>query len=435
MTMNRRTGLRAALGLAALGANALLTACGGNSEKDKGSALARLLNASTGYAALDLAVADKSIGASPAYGQVSGYTEVDAGSGTAQVAVPGSGIALATATYNFVEDQHLTVVAYGPAGSLKTLLINDEASAADSGKARLLVHNLAVDAGALDVYLTGATDALDAATALATGVEVGASAGYTTVGSGTYRLRVTGKGDKADLRLDVQGLVLGSTQVASLLLTTGVGGVLVNALLLPQQGGVTGLANAQARVRLVASAASNGRVTAAVGGQSLLVGAVSPTISSGYKLVAMGSQPVSLSIDGTAVTVPDAVLTAGGDHTLLVWGTAAAPQWSWIADDNRLPTVSSNARIRLVHGVNGLAESLTLTINFSAVAADVAPGQASAYATLAAGTGLRLDISTPQKPAVVPAMTDVTLAANHLYTVFVLGDAATLSAAAPRLER
>lgn len=83
------------------------------------------------------------------------------------------------------------------------------------------MFNTAVDNGSLDVYLTGSDDALDDASATVSAVTGGSVASYSTVTSGTYRLRVTGAGDKNDLRLDVPAMTLGSTQVATLIVTPG----------------------------------------------------------------------------------------------------------------------------------------------------------------------------------------------------------------------
>lgn len=87
--------------------------------------------------------------------------------------------------------------------------------------------NRAPDAGAGGVYLTGHADSLDTATAPSTGLGVGSHRSCTAVTAGTYRVRVTGAGDKTDLWQDVTGLVLASAQVANLVLTGGAGGTVV----------------------------------------------------------------------------------------------------------------------------------------------------------------------------------------------------------------
>ena len=119
------------------------------------------------------------------------------------------------------------------------------------------------DAGSLDVYLSGSTDSLDNATLVASSVSSGSSSGsYTTVGSGTYRLRIAAAGSTTDLRLDASSLTLGSQGVYTLVVTPTSGGVLVNSLLVSQGAEVTPIATDLARVRLVSAVASSGAVGA-----------------------------------------------------------------------------------------------------------------------------------------------------------------------------
>jgi hypothetical protein len=127
-------------------------------------------------------------------------------------------------------------------------------------------------------------------------------------------------------------------------------------------------------------------------------------------------------------------LAAGSDTTLLVWGDAAAPQLTVINDDNRLPTVATNAKLRLVHGVSGLADPLTLTADFSVIAGSIAQGNASAYGNVNGGAAMRLDVSSPLTTTPLYSLSDATLTARSLYTLFMLGDAAH-STAALRKER
>lgn len=420
---------RVAAGAAMLG-GLVLAGCGGNSDSNDGTAQLRLINASPGYPSLDLTVDDAKKATAVTTGSASGYASVGVSSISTVITSTGSTTALSTTTRSLTKDVSHTLVAYGWAGALKTAVIEENVSAADTGKAKLMVLNLAADAGSVDVYLTGSDESLDDAVAVASGVAGGGSYGYTALASGTYRLRVTGYGDKTDLRLDVQGLSLGSTQVATLMITHGVGsgGVLVNALLAPQTGTVVAFSNTLARARVVGSVSGNGKVTATLGGTSLLANATSPAIGS-YAQVSAGSTVATLVVNGTAVTVPNPVLSAGGDYTLLVWGDAAAPQLTVITDDNRLPTVTSNAKIRLIHGVAGMSSALTLTTDFSAAASNVAQGTASAYANVAASSAMRLDVTSPLSSTALYTLTDANIVAKGLYTVFVLGDSSSPSAA------
>ena len=89
-------------------------------------------------------------------------------------------------------------------------------------------------------------------------------------------------------------------------------------------------------------------------------------------------------------------------------------------------------KLRLVNGVNGLPGSVTLLDNFTPVASGVEFGKASPAASVAATTGMLLEVTSTSSVLVggVPTQTVYrlsgdaapTLVAGKVYTVFVLGD-------------
>jgi hypothetical protein len=408
--------------LAGAAGTALLAACGGQVEEDVDDvARVRLLNATTAYPSMDLLVGDTRRNTSIGASAVGTYASLKEGSYTTAVTSAGSASTLASSSRTLAEGKAYTVVAYGALGDVATALLEENASAAATGQAKLMVLNAAPDAGSVDVYLTGAADSLVGASPVASGVTGGTAVGYATVGAGTYRLRITAAGDPSQLRFDAPGLVLGSTQVATLVVTPTAGSVLTQALLLSQQGGVSALTNTLARVRLVASVAGNGRVTASLGGTAVMTAGTSPTVGA-YTTVPAGTPAFSLSVNGQPVSTQNVTLAAGTDTTLLLWGDAATPQLAALADDNRLPASSSTqARLRLVQAVNGLASGLTMTADAVAIANDVLPGGASAYATVAGSSTQRLIVSSPLAAAPLSS-SDTSLAARGVYTLFVIGD-------------
>jgi len=204
--------------------------------------------------------------------------------------------------------------------------------------------------------------------------------------------------------------------------TPGAGSVLVNALQVTQRGAVVALAGAQARVRAVAAVTDSGAVSATVNGVVLMNGTGAPAAGA-YRLVPAGAVAATVSVNGAAVTAPAVQLTAGTDHSLLVWGPAAAPAVAWIADDNRLPAVSGRAKLRLVHGVAGLGAPLALTMDFSPVADGVAGGTASIPQLVDAGTDAMLTVTAAGLGTPVFTAVEQTLAANAVYTLFLVGPA------------
>jgi len=413
------------LGLMAAVPLSSLVGCGGSSS---GDASLRLVNAS-GYDALDLYLDDERLVASVAYGSASSYTSVSAATVTAALTSADSATYLLSQSRTLDTGTQYTVVAYGWQGALKSNLIADSVDAADSGKTKLTVLNTASDAGSLDVYLTAASDDLDASTPVASGVEGGSSSSITNVTAGTYRLRVTANEDTADVRLDVASITLASTGVVTLVLMPGPGGVLVHAMQLVQDGAVSALYNTQARVRLVGGVDGGATVSASIGGVSLLSGAPSPTIGS-YKRVDAGDVTINVTVAGSNLSARSATLAAGGDYTLLVSGTAAAPTVSVVTDDNRLPTSSTKYKLRLLNAMNGMdSYPLTLTVDYEAVISDLAAGTVSDAVALSSNDAATLDVTSALSSTPLYSLTDTALSAQGVYTVFMFGTSAAPSGA------
>ena len=406
---------------------ALIGGCGGASDDD--DATVRVINASTNYGALDLHVDDTLRSSAIAYGQTSGYIGFEEGSHTTTLTRTGSTTALSSVSRTLSSDHGTTVIAYQADGSLKTAQLSDSESAPSSGRAKLLVFNASPDAGSVDVYVSGSSDTLDNATLVASSVSAGSSSGsYTTVGSGTYRLRIVAAGSTTDLRLDVGSMTLDSQGVYALVVTPTSGGVLVNSLLVRQGGAITQLDTDLARVRLVSAVASGGTVGAAFNGSTLATSVASPAIGS-YALVKAGSATPTISVNGASLSTAAVTLAAGSDSTLLVWGPAAGASLSVIGDDNRLPASSTSAKIRLIHGASINSNPLTLTANYSAVAENIALGAASTPTSVTAGSSTTIEVSDTTLSTALYSVSDVTLSARGVYTVFMLGSGSSVTGA------
>lgn len=406
--------------LGALAATTLLAACGGGADRTK--AQVRLVNASSGYAQLDWRVDDQLRQGAVAYGETAGYVEADPGK-TNTLARAGSGTALLSFNPAVDKRKHYTLLAYGAQGGLKQLLLDDNAGAPADNRSQLRVVNAAPDAGALDIYLTGATDTLAESVPVQSGAAVDAVGDWFTVNSGSYRLRVTATGSKTDLRLDVPALALASRQVLTLVLSPASGGVLVQGLVLTQQGAIAALAPTQARVRVVAGLADAGSVNLRVGGAPVLSNVNAPAVTP-YTLVPAGEQAVGVTVNGAAQPGSSVTLTAGADYTLLVYGPSAAAQLRWVVDDNNLPSDRSRARLRLVNAVEGLSGPLSLSADFAPVADGVAAGTASAYGGVDATTTAQLSVSAAGTAAPLFSAVEQTFVAAANYSVFLVGSAA-----------
>ncbi|MBB3283776.1 MULTISPECIES: DUF4397 domain-containing protein [unclassified Roseateles] len=398
----------------------LLTACGGGG--DSSTAQMRLLNASIGYAALDMSVDSTTVNSAVAYAGVGSYADVKTSATGTEIQSNSVGSTLASSTPTLAAGSHYAMIAYGSAGSLQTTLLQEDQEAPASGKSKLLVLNLAPDAGSMDVYVTGADETLDTASTVAAGIAAGSGSGYVSLNSGTFRVRLTAAGSKSDVRLDIPSITLPSAGVSTLVLTGSAGGVLVNGIQLIQQGATTNFPNTTARARLVAAVGGSALVSGSVGQTALMPTSVAPTIGD-YTTLTAGAADLSVYVNGQLMSFAKPTLVAGNDYTLMVWGPAASPQLAVLTDDNRLPTSpTTTAKIRLVNGVASAATGLTLNVDYSALASNVVAGTASTAQTTPASTSALLTVTSPSSTTPVYSLSDLGITAGYVYTVFVMGD-------------
>ena len=418
-----------------LSATAFLTACGGGG-KGSSDTQVRLLNATRSYALLDLSVNDKTVNSKVAYATAGEYGTVDTNSTATKVLTSDVGTSVSATTPTLTSGSNYTFITYGFAGAVRTTLLQEAETVPDANKAKLLVLNLAPDAGALDVYVTTATDSLDSATALTTNLQGGAGSGYIQINSGTFRVRVTGYNKRTDLRLDIPAVTLDSASVNTLILTASDGGVLVNGISLVQKGAVKNFANTQSRVRTVAALSNGGTVGATINGQQMFSSAISPLISD-YVTTSSGASTLGVTVGGVTYPFTAPTLTAGKDTTLLVWGDPAAPKMSVLDDDNRLPTVSGNVKIRLVNAIAAQTSGVSLNVDFSSLASNVLPGIASTPASISSTTASQVDVTVPTSATAIYTNTSLAFPANSVWTFFAVPSSSATQGmtALPKRER
>jgi hypothetical protein len=418
----------------------LLTACGGSSGDD-GPGYVRFVNATSSYPSLDLYENDTKASAPVVTNTVSDYATIGSGSYTFYLKPTGSSTAVVATIQSVNDGVHNTLVAYSTAGSVRTRYLTDNEAAPTVGTAKFRVFNTSYEAGNLDVYVTAPTDTLTNASPNAPTIGGEKFSGYGEITAGTYRIRVTAAGDKTDVRLDLPSVTLTDQQVLTMVLTSTPGGVLVNGLLINQQGPLQAQVNGFARVRLVAGAAASATVAATVNGVNLSSGTVStgkPPAIGTYLQVPAGALAASVSINGTDVSPTGLTAAPGSDLTLLVLGSASAPQVSLISDDNSPALTSGYVKLRLVNGVNGLNAALTLQANNGVLtkSSNITFGNAGdptqvINSSTASPTPLEVDSATSSNALYTG---NVALLTPGVYTLFMLGDAATPSAVL-RLDR
>ena len=411
---------------AALAAAAALAGCGGGSTLSVNAAHVRLVNAATGIGGLDLYQSSSLLSKDVTANTAGSYVDLDAGSYTFNLSLTGSSATAATLPGTVQKKDDYTIVAYTTGGTLTAAFLADTEGSPSSGTAKLRLFNTdAGDVPSVDAYLlTSACSGLAASPSAPVITAVtGLQASYTQVNassSGTaYHLCVTTAGDKSDLRLDIPSLTLSDGQIVTVILTRSNGGVLLDGLVLNQQGSLTAAANGSSRVRLAVGVTGGSHVTATANGVSLGTNLPAPAVGS-YVLVPSGPLALTATIDGATIADPGLTLPAGADVTLLIAGTVATPP-VLIADDNSASTSTANpVKLRLVNGMQ-TSSAATLTDNFINVGNSAAFGTSSGYGQVQASTALaQLQASVGATP--LCQATNVTLTAGDVYTVFLLGD-------------
>lgn len=411
----------------------VLAGCGGGSDAE--DAQVRVLNVSPGYASLDLYVDDDLQVEAAAYGSATSFKSVPSGDVTTVLTSNGSTTELLSQSRTLSSGDKYSIIAFGWEGALKSVIVKEDEDAADAGKSKVSVFNGAADAGELDVYLTGEDELLSAATPVASSVDGAASSAYSEINSGTYRLRVTAADDSEDVRLDVSGVTLDARSVVTLVLSPGSSGVLVNAMKMVQGGSVVKHFNTQARARVVAAVGGTGTVSLSAGATTLATGSKSPTIRD-YVLMDAGELSVATTVNGTALASQTMTVEAGSDVTFLVTGSGATDaQTVLISDDNRLPTSTTKYKLRLVHASPAYqSDGLTLTVDYTAVASDLAFASASSFSSLTANSSASLEVYAPSATAALYSASELNLVAEGVYTLFMF-DNATATTGVLRKDR
>jgi Domain of unknown function (DUF4397) len=413
---------RALLTLGAAATGPVLAGCGGGDDDDEGSANVRAINLSTDIASADLFFDDNrvfsGVASVPGAEALVDYVRIGNDDYTVKLKKAGDGATLLSGTYSIAKDQNYTAVIWGreTAPRLSTLPEDADNDDIDGGNSRLRIFSATQDTGTVDVYLTTTNADLGNTAASIAGVPSGQISGYRDFSSGSYRLRITGAGDSNDLRLDIASITLKDRRHATLILTPGPGGVLLNGRVIEQQGPSISMPNTQTRLRVVAGADGAGNVAVAVEGRTVAGGLRSPSVGP-YQLVDAGDAVLTVRLNGTTVGNASTPLAAGADYTLLVYG---AGETRLVADDNRLPSNTGRIKMRLLHGAAGV-DPLTASLDYLALVSDQPQGTVSAYFTANANSSARVDVTAASAAAPVYSAEDVNLQPSGVYTLFVLG--------------
>jgi hypothetical protein len=403
--------------LALVAIAAIVAACG-SSNNNSSNASVRLVNA-TSAATLSVALNATSEFSGVPAGNASKYVSVGPGTYTVTVTSAGGTLTSSTQTLGLGSGQTFSLLAYERDGAIFTALVTENETAPSTGFGVLGLANLSPDSGPLDVYVVSPGAPIIGLAPTFQNVQDGAAALSTTLATGTYDVVATASGNVNDVRLRAASQAIGNQQIVSLGLTSTPGGALVNGVFLVQGGGVSFAPATNARARVVSALPTSGsyQVVATVGGTTLPA-AFAGLPTSSYALVPGNATTYTVSISGTAVaTLPPATFTTGGDFTILVYGTAAAPTVTVFTDNNQTP-VAGEVNLRLVNAGVTATGGLSLYDNGVQVASQIAYGAASGYSGVGVANTTVLELI---EVGVAPVTANEALSTPEaVYTIFVI---------------
>ncbi|HYM33749.1 MAG TPA: DUF4397 domain-containing protein, partial [Steroidobacteraceae bacterium] len=358
-----------------------------------------------------------------ASGTVSDYLSVKPQSYTTGIGDVSSVLTASTQSLGLSTGTNYTLLAYARGGAINSFTLVDNQIAPATGFADVVVANAAGDAGSLDVFLVSANASLNGVAPVFTNIAARSTSSGKVISAGTYDIVVTATGRPADVRLSIHGVTLASGDIVTVALTSTLGGGLVDGALVKQGSTMQFNPSTSARVRIVGAfppnGASNSTVTVTIGNTAL--GALTAPSVGSYALVNGGTSSYSVSVDGNPVAaLPTATFANGGDYTILIAGTPAAPVVTVLADNNQ-PSNSGAANIRLVNAA--VAGTITLNDNFVPIDVDVPYGQTSAYNPATPLSTSVLQVTSPVAAFTTYTANNVNIASGGVYTIFVLGNA------------
>jgi hypothetical protein len=440
----------------------LLQGCHGSGSAATASAL-RLVNGDVG--ALDMywfgSSTSTPIASGVPYSTASSGVGVSAGNSAIGI-VSAGGAAPTGTTYSFSGGYSYTMVAvpsYDPITGQKTLLLKqlvDNQITPASGGGLLGVEDYS-GFGGLDVYVvTGNVTTIPSGTTpLTNGIYSPVIMVPAAATSTSYHIQVTGAGagPNNDVRLDIPSATIGNQQIMTLALTPTTGGVLVDGLLILQQGLtpltgqpiVTPYKNGSARIRIAASGSASA-ATATINGTTSITGSpfstyvpvplfaniaslVGASPQSGVPTAA--PQALTLAVSGgdasCNTTIPTAA-TPGQDLTLMI--VAGATPECYLINDNNTLASAGYAKLRLVNGTNG-SGSITLSYDSGVYSQSASFGTAASAvdAPIPNGTPYALSVSPPWTGSTSWGSAPPTLQQYGVYSVFLLGNTTTAASA------
>jgi hypothetical protein len=378
-------------------------------------------------AAFDIGAIDADVGTVQTitglnYEQFATYHSASLGSQPVTILQTGTTTPLITSSVNFDNGQRWTHILYGRPNAPQALIVADNVELSGGGKYKVRLVNAATESGPLDVYVTAPGAVIDTMSPTLAGVTLGGVSDYVELDAGSVEVRIVPSGTKS-VFYDSGQITLSERNAYSLVAyNRGDPGQVNVGLLTHDTLGSGSLQNSGiGKVRVVNATPAVPSLNVASDGTALFTG-VAYGSATPYGVTAAGAHTVTVQASGApnvdilngGVTFPP-----GGDATFVIYGNPGSLIGVTLSDANFLPMTTGNARVRVVNAGTGLGAVGTY-INGALAVGTLPVGSTSLYFELAPATYAVSFVDTASS-GVVLAIPAVTLAANHTYTLLLIG--------------
>ena len=388
----------------------------------------RFFNASADIGAIDVKVGGTPATSLLSYENYTSYVPTAIGPQPVTVTLSGSTTQVLETTQDFENGNRFSYIFYGRPNAPASLLLADNVDVPGGGSVKIRFANVATEQGPLDLYITNPGQALDSATPFISGVNLGTATGYVDRGSGSAEIRITPTGSKTVLYDSGQVTLSERNSYAIVAYSRGdPNQVNVGLLTMDTLGSGAAVNSIIAATRVVNAAPGESAVNAGLQ-NNVTIGSVAYGTASPYQDVTSGTQTVSFAnaaTPGTTLVSGNVLLPPGGDATMVIYGNAGAEHAISLQDLNYLPMTPGNARVRVVN-VGSDTGSVTTFVNGTLTVGALVNGSPSLYFELPASTYLFSFVDSASSTNLLD-VPNVTLAAGHTYTLFLIGPAGHLT--------
>jgi hypothetical protein len=410
-------------GIVALMMSALMIGCGDDNPTRPAEAKTkiRVVHVSHDAPAVDIRVDDAVAITNLAYGQSSGYAELNAGTRNVKVTPAGSASPIVIqADLPLAENSDYSVYAVNNLDNIEPVFVEDLRTA-NTNMAKIRFLHASPDAPAVDIKLNNGSG-----TAVFSNVAFKTITPYAEVPAATYTFVVTPTGSTNEVvvfdPITVQNGMTYTVVAHGTLLNSDIFNFAVRVFVDNNEGNAyVDLTTATAKVMVVHASPDAPGVDLLVDNLVINAQALNHPDNTGYLDIAAGDRNIKVNASGTPTTVINANLNLIAENNYTIFAANRLSNISaLVIEDNLTAPMAGKAHVRFVHlSPDAPAVDITLT-DGTVIFGDKSFGEYTPFTPLNAGT-YDLQVRLANDPTVVLNLPGITLQNGKIYTVFAKG--------------